>query len=202
MLPGKINPSPDGTVPRKPIRAYHPHCWICLGNPNHLRYAFREYRIVSLDNFTILAQRGNLPKGMVIILGLTRQEQVIVDDSNSRVRPGIPLGNFNGAVRRAIIDQYVFPVLIRLLEYALDTFGQKWFRIIERRYYAYERRCVHIFLLHLTSIPNPIYASDGGFRKARCGCRSKETSACNQRPPASHARFVIFVSFVAKVNPE
>ena len=57
---------------------------------------------------------------MVIILGLTRQEPIMIGDSNSRVRPGILLHDFNGAVRRAIIDQYVFPVLIRLLEYALN----------------------------------------------------------------------------------
>ena len=98
--------------------------------------------------------RGKFAEGHGYNFGPDSQEQVIVDDSNSRVRPGILLHNFNGAVRRAIIDQYVFPVLIRLLEYALDTFGQKRFRIIERRYYAYERRCIHIFLLHLTFIPN------------------------------------------------
>ncbi len=78
-----------------------------------------------------------MSKRIIIILLLT-QEMMVVNNSNSRIRKGILLRNFHRTFRRAIIDQYVFPVFIGLPEYALDAFGQKGFRIIEWRYYAYE----------------------------------------------------------------
>ena len=95
----------------------------------------REYWI---ENFELSAFRRNLAHSVVPVLELV-QELIVIMDADSTILGSIVLGNLQRAVRTTIIDNHIFPVLIRLGQDAFDAYCQIFFRIVNGRYDANQR---------------------------------------------------------------
>ena len=59
----------------------------------------------------------------------------IVVDADTRVSLRIPLRYFRCPVGAAVVDDDIFPVLIGLGQYALNTLGQKFLAVVNRQYH-------------------------------------------------------------------
>jgi hypothetical protein len=66
---------------------------------------------------------------MVPILKLA-QELFVVMDMDAMISLSILLGDLEGAVLAAVVDDHVFPVVVRLCQHALDAFSQEWLCIV------------------------------------------------------------------------
>jgi hypothetical protein len=88
-----------------------------------------------MHHFAIAADGRDLLKGKVMILYHSYESLVIVY-ANAGIFVCISLGNLKRPIPTAIIDNNVFPVLIRLSQYTLNTLSEVFLSVIDRRQHA------------------------------------------------------------------
>jgi hypothetical protein len=93
---------------------------LLLGNGNHLFQAFRKYPIVGKYDLAVFAFSRDLSQGAVEICH-GAEEFIVPAHANSRILCGVLARYFGGSVGAAVIDNYAFPVLMRLREDALNA---------------------------------------------------------------------------------
>jgi hypothetical protein len=60
-------------------------------------------------------------------------------DPDPRIFIGIRFGNFKRAIGTAVIDNATLPIVIRLGQYALDTFRQEFLAVVNSGEHSHQR---------------------------------------------------------------
>ena len=94
-----------------------------LGEVDQLRHAFGIYPIVCRHEFAVLGVGGDRAERAIVVLDDT-DELFRCSDSDLWVRLGILLCDRQRAIRAAVVDDRVVPIVVGLSQHALDTSAQ------------------------------------------------------------------------------
>jgi hypothetical protein len=117
-----------------------------LGNGNHPFQALREYPIIRKHDLAVFAFTRDLPQGAVEIRN-GAEEFLILAHANSRILCSVLARYIAGSVRAAVIDNYAFPVLMRLREDALNALADMLSLIVRGNDHADHRLICQIHVL-------------------------------------------------------
>ena len=67
------------------------------------------------------------------MIGDDIDKRLVIDNRDTLILAGISLGNLARAVRAAIVDNDIFPIVVALAQNALDAGCQVFFSVVDRR---------------------------------------------------------------------
>jgi hypothetical protein len=105
---------------------------------NEFLNASGKDEVVGTDHLAVRRFRRDQPKANIVILHHA-DELAIGMNPDPRIFLGILESNSQRLIRAGVADDYVFEIVMRLIQYTLDALCQIVFPVVDRSDHAYQR---------------------------------------------------------------
>jgi hypothetical protein len=112
------------------VRSYNRDGRVPLRDIDHPLQAFREERVVGMDDLAVFGFAGKQAQRVVPVRH-DREEVAVLVEGDARVAVGVRTDDLGGPIRAAVVYDEVLPVVVCLREHALDALGQVALAVVD-----------------------------------------------------------------------